>query len=883
MAELLGVLSSTANTSTTALHMILWLQNNTEWLLIYDNADDFSMGNKSDKNFLQKNYFPKDGQGIILMTTRNGNPGTTGGHVINLDELKMDEKAALTLLLREDCRTPPTCALKLLEELEYLPLAIDLAGAFMREFDTSIEDFCAQYKRNCMDFINFYDLSPSDIQELTQTPYGKTILTVCADTFTRLKNESPNIGIIAERSLQVIALLYPDNIPLELLYKHAHTIIDDTEVSSANKPSAERHQRLLAVAINKLQKFSYIRKLSVKGNDTEKLYKDSVSVHRLVQKVLLLSMNYEEKLKWCEKLIATLRCEVPVNYRVVNEGHRRIMETLTPHIQHLFQQYFECKRYTESKLYTTPTIAADITLLLSPTVIFLARREQFEDIEALAELAILSSIEANGEEHLDTARSESNMMYVLSMKGQFVEAKVHGEKAFSIRKKELGIENTLTLSSLHHLDFVYSRLEKFDEAVKLLREAAKVGDHSAISELAYTYSHVLTSDEHYHWIRALEKYNEKNASDINSIHPWYLERLSSNEYGDIDLNPLHLALQDGDVSIIENFREDFKKYANMGDRYKQTPFHYASRNGQIGTVKLLINELCARPNVLDNFSRTPLHFAVEHGHDDVIILLVENYSADVNAKDKISRTALHYAAAKGHVKILKQLLENYCANVNATDKFGQTPLHCAASNGHTEVMKQLLENHNADVNATNLGGHTPLHKAVVFGHLEVVKQLVENYSADTPLHNAAMFGCMEVVKHLVENYSANVNATEKFGQTPLHKAARFGCMEVVKHLVENYCANVNATDMDGQTPLHEAARLGHMEVVEQLVGNYSADVNATDKCGQTPLHSAASHRHTKVVKQLVEKYDTDVCATNGSGWTTLRCASEGGHIEIMKE
>src|SRR4051794_21945230 len=50
---------------------INWLQKNDDWLLIYDNADDCSFGDTSNRRRLQNKYFPLEKRGVILKTTRN--------------------------------------------------------------------------------------------------------------------------------------------------------------------------------------------------------------------------------------------------------------------------------------------------------------------------------------------------------------------------------------------------------------------------------------------------------------------------------------------------------------------------------------------------------------------------------------------------------------------------------------------------------------------------------------------------------------------------------------------------------------------------------------------------------------------------------------------
>src|SRR4051812_29279414 len=133
------------------LYVIKWLQDNDDWLLVYDNSDDRSFGVKTNRN-----YVPMLKRGVILKTTRDEFAGSRGS-TINLDEMKMDDDAALKLLLRKDTtatkRDP--FALEIIRKLGYLPLAIDLAGACMEMDDIKPASFLKSLQE---DPTSYFDL-----------------------------------------------------------------------------------------------------------------------------------------------------------------------------------------------------------------------------------------------------------------------------------------------------------------------------------------------------------------------------------------------------------------------------------------------------------------------------------------------------------------------------------------------------------------------------------------------------------------------------------------------------------------------------------------------------------------------------------------------------
>src|SRR4051812_335683 len=88
----LPVLASMKPTSSDDLvfYIITWLQNHDDWLLVYDNSDDCSLGDTSHRRRLQSRYFPMENRGGILKTTRDDFVDIRGP-TIKLDEMKMDD------------------------------------------------------------------------------------------------------------------------------------------------------------------------------------------------------------------------------------------------------------------------------------------------------------------------------------------------------------------------------------------------------------------------------------------------------------------------------------------------------------------------------------------------------------------------------------------------------------------------------------------------------------------------------------------------------------------------------------------------------------------------------------------------------------------------
>ena len=158
--------------------------------------------------------------------------------------MKLDDDAALKLLLRQPVTVADADphALEIVQELGYLPLAIDLAGACMEMENLTPSEFLESYKKNPADYLDL-----EDVQTATGSTYEKTVLTVWRISFDRIKSKDP----LAASLLRSFAFLYPDDIPFALFNRHAGVILglDDAPTS-----------RSLNAAINRLLNFSLVRR-----------------------------------------------------------------------------------------------------------------------------------------------------------------------------------------------------------------------------------------------------------------------------------------------------------------------------------------------------------------------------------------------------------------------------------------------------------------------------------------------------------------------------------------------------------------------------------------------------------------------------------------------
>ena len=100
-----------------------------------------------------EDYFPSGLGGNILITSRNSGLRHLTLHENSLEVKEMEENEAISLLLKAACLDESqedlqVEACKIVNELFYIPLAIDQAGAFIAFGDRDIRDYLDEYSQS---------------------------------------------------------------------------------------------------------------------------------------------------------------------------------------------------------------------------------------------------------------------------------------------------------------------------------------------------------------------------------------------------------------------------------------------------------------------------------------------------------------------------------------------------------------------------------------------------------------------------------------------------------------------------------------------------------------------------------------------------------------
>ncbi|MGH2482082.1 MAG: tetratricopeptide repeat protein, partial [Ktedonobacteraceae bacterium] len=270
----------------------------SQWLLIWDNVEDLEM---------MRRFLPDVRQGVSLITTRYQALGTLAR---GLDVLPLPQEDALLFVLRrakvleledhkqqirqfaKQKREQYSAAAELVMELGGLPLALDQAGAYLEETHCTFSSYLDLFSTRRDALLKLRSEHSSDHPASVST------------TFTLALAATTALHPAVFDLLRVCSLLSPDAIPEELFRQSGEHL--GAVLSCACRETLE-WDRLLALTC----------RYSLLSRQPET---QTLSLHRLVQAVVLNLMTDEEREQWEERVIAALEMVFPDVVLHMDEG-----------------------------------------------------------------------------------------------------------------------------------------------------------------------------------------------------------------------------------------------------------------------------------------------------------------------------------------------------------------------------------------------------------------------------------------------------------------------------------------------------------------------------------------------------------------------------------
>lgn len=410
-----------------------WLESNDGWLLIFDNAENADT---------VRPFLPHAGHGHILITARW--PRFQTIQIMNPRGVKvLPPDAARQFFLRRTGRDSSwidssshdvELAEELGGELGFFPLALEQAGAFIAEHQTSFEDYLKSYRKRRLELLSQHAPVLGD--------YKDTVATTWAINFAEVEKSPASADL-----LRFSAFLWPEMVPLELFEKGGAELGDRLAPYLA---SVQSDPILLDQLLKPLMDYSLISRTPQTR---------SYSIHLLVQEVLQSRMPTAEKKFWMEAVV-----------RAVSEAFPEGEFKNWTECERLLSQALLCKKYILENGFESIAAAH----LLRHAGFYLHKRAQFSEAQAMYQIALAMREEIQGSEHPDTADSLGKLGLLYSDQAKYAEAENLLQRALEIREKVLGPEHRDTATSANDLAGLYLTLAKFGEAEALFRRALSV-------------------------------------------------------------------------------------------------------------------------------------------------------------------------------------------------------------------------------------------------------------------------------------------------------------------------------------------------------------------------------------------------------------------------
>ncbi len=414
--------------------VLRWLRTSKGWLLVFDNLDDFAGVDP---------LLPKAFRGHILFTTR---AFAFGSIAQRLEVKKMDPDTGALLLLRRTSKLSPqslldeailddrSVACEISQELDGLPLALDQAGAYIKEIPCSFRDYLTLYKtRHQEQLLQSRGNSNMD--------YPASVATTWSLSFEKVRQANP----ASAELLNFCAFLAPNAIPEEILTSgasHLGAILAPTITNPI------QFDRLYKDAL----RFSLLQRQS-----DEHLF----TLHRLVQAVLRNTLSNETRLQWMRRAVFALEATYPAP----DFANWPTFERLQPHA-------LTCVAWIEQAPLDTPEAAR----LLIGAGGYMDDRALYAEAEPLLQRSLEIQEHLWGPDHLDTAISLDKLAVLYYHQGRYTEAEPFYERALAIREQQLGDEHTSTALSLTNLAELYQAQGRYERAELFLKRALTINE-----------------------------------------------------------------------------------------------------------------------------------------------------------------------------------------------------------------------------------------------------------------------------------------------------------------------------------------------------------------------------------------------------------------------
>lgn len=420
--------------------------------MILDNLDDESLldapvlvsqEGQTDDDFPQRllSFLPRCQHGSLIITTRNKHAAL---RIVDDDDViavnPMDESQAFALMERKlGMQAAIEDIAKLVEALEFIPLAIVQSAAYIRKRAPrySVRQYLEGFQKSDHKKARLLNHAAGHLQR--DWDAKSTILITWQISFDHIQETRPSAAAL----LSLMSFFDRQGIPEELLHdKKSHEDSDesDDEDSTIDSESDDEFEE----DIMTLRDYSLIS-ISEDGEVFE--------MHRLVQVSMRIWLETRGEIEhWKEQFIEKLVGGFP--YHAYEDLGK--CQLLFPHVQAAMSQ--------------RPSLRKPLTQwirLLEKAATYALQKGNTADAKALADESVKASKETFGEAHPETLHSIGTLATTLQAMGQDHKAKELEVQMLESSKSMFGVEHHTTLNIMGNLGSTLNTLRQFHEAKEL--------------------------------------------------------------------------------------------------------------------------------------------------------------------------------------------------------------------------------------------------------------------------------------------------------------------------------------------------------------------------------------------------------------------------------
>jgi tetratricopeptide (TPR) repeat protein len=401
-----------------------------KWLFIVDNADDMDLlFDKLDQ------YFPTSSNGVTLLTTRSREVALSfaGWDIVELQKMTTEEGTAfLTKIVGEDSLCDQNSTIQLLEELNFLPLAIVQAACYIRRNGGTAARYLQLMHKTEKDRMR---LASREFHDSTRyRRLANAVATTWLISFNQIEDSDPSAADL----LKFISYLEPKAIPRSIL----PTLDCEEEID---------------FSIGTLCSYGFLTR-----RDDANMF----DVHSLVQ---LSTRMWITDARKTQQIIATLTRHMDKLFPSDEYTNRETWRMYLPHT-------LELLRREESQ-----DMSERYTLLSKVGKCILADGRAKEAVTMLGNVCAWNESHYD-EEHPSLLSSQHVLALAYESNGQIKQAVELLEHVVAVRERTLDEEHPDRLASQHVLAGAYESNGQIKQAVELFEHVVAVQERTLDEE-----------------------------------------------------------------------------------------------------------------------------------------------------------------------------------------------------------------------------------------------------------------------------------------------------------------------------------------------------------------------------------------------------------------